>query len=222
MTRKRMWRLCCRSIVPDGWFEVRPTVSSRMSIAVEASPTVACSMRPGPARTLAQTRSPVVPERLLRLRQALLGRAAGWCRRRHRLPIGLRHGCRAGCRRVRRANDDDGGGGGEFESARGLPFLKPPYGQITAINMDTGAFLWQVPHGETPDTVRGTIPRYGLTIPRHRQLSVRSSPAPRHCRRPAATVTSDHPRGAMLRAYDKTNGREVGSVFMSAPSQERR
>ena len=26
-----------------------------------------------------------------------------------------------------------------------------------------------------------------------------------------------HPRGAMLRAYDKTNGKEVGAVFMPAP-----
>ena len=34
---------------------------------------------------------------------------------------------------------------------------------------------------------------------------------------PQATVTQDHPRGAMLRAYDKASGREVGAVFMSAP-----
>ena len=34
---------------------------------------------------------------------------------------------------------------------QGLPLLKPPYGQITAINMDTGEFVWQVAHGETPD-----------------------------------------------------------------------
>ena len=32
--------------------------------------------------------------------------------------------------------------------------------------------------------------------------------------RPAAM---QHPRGAMLRAYDKTNGKEVGAVFMPAP-----
>ena len=34
---------------------------------------------------------------------------------------------------------------------------------------------------------------------------------------PQATVTQDHPRGAMLRAYDKASGRELGAVFMSAP-----
>jgi quinoprotein glucose dehydrogenase len=31
------------------------------------------------------------------------------------------------------------------------------------------------------------------------------------------TTTSDHPRGAMLRAYDKKSGKEVGAVFMPAP-----
>jgi hypothetical protein len=31
------------------------------------------------------------------------------------------------------------------------------------------------------------------------------------------TTTSDHPRGAMLRAYDKATGKEVGAVYLPAP-----
>jgi quinoprotein glucose dehydrogenase len=31
------------------------------------------------------------------------------------------------------------------------------------------------------------------------------------------TTTADHPRGAMLRAYDKVTGKEVGAVYMPAP-----
>ena len=31
------------------------------------------------------------------------------------------------------------------------------------------------------------------------------------------TTTADHPRGAMLRAYDKATGKEVGAVWMPAP-----
>ena len=31
------------------------------------------------------------------------------------------------------------------------------------------------------------------------------------------TTTPQHPRGAMLRAYDKATGKEVGAVFMPAP-----
>ncbi|HMF98862.1 MAG TPA: PQQ-binding-like beta-propeller repeat protein, partial [Vicinamibacterales bacterium] len=39
-------------------------------------------------------------------------------------------------------------------SPQGLPLLKPPYGRITAIDLDRGEFVWQVAHGETPDSVR--------------------------------------------------------------------
>ena len=31
------------------------------------------------------------------------------------------------------------------------------------------------------------------------------------------TTTDAHPRGAMLRAYDKVTGKEVGAVFIPAP-----
>ena len=34
---------------------------------------------------------------------------------------------------------------------------------------------------------------------------------------PTTTTTPEHPRGAMLRAYDKATGRQVGAVFMPAP-----
>ena len=34
---------------------------------------------------------------------------------------------------------------------------------------------------------------------------------------PQMTTTPEHPRGAMLRAYDKTTGKEVGAVWMAAP-----
>jgi quinoprotein glucose dehydrogenase len=34
---------------------------------------------------------------------------------------------------------------------------------------------------------------------------------------PQVTTTPQHPRGAMLRAYDKLTGKEVGAVYMPAP-----
>jgi quinoprotein glucose dehydrogenase len=34
---------------------------------------------------------------------------------------------------------------------------------------------------------------------------------------PSVTTTPEHPRGAMLRAYDKVTGKEVGAVYMPAP-----
>lgn len=33
---------------------------------------------------------------------------------------------------------------------RGLPLFKPPYGRITAIDMDEGEIVWQVPNGDGP------------------------------------------------------------------------
>jgi hypothetical protein len=43
--------------------------------------------------------------------------------------------------------------------------MKPPYGTLTAISLDRGEFLWQVPAGETPDNVRNNPALRGLTIP---------------------------------------------------------
>ena len=51
-------------------------------------------------------------------------------------------------------------------SVQGLPLFKPPYGTITAIHLDRGEILWQVPHGETPDVVRNHEALKGLEIPR--------------------------------------------------------
>jgi glucose dehydrogenase len=103
---------------------------------------------------------------------------------------------------------------------QGLPFLKPPYGQISAINMDRGEILWQTPHGETPDAVRNSPALRGLTIPRTGQAGAVGALVTKTlviAGDPLATLTPDRPRGAMLRGYDKATGKEVGSVFMPAP-----
>jgi quinoprotein glucose dehydrogenase len=45
-------------------------------------------------------------------------------------------------------------GGGGFAAMEGLPIFKPPYGRITAIDMNTGEHLWWIPNGDTPDRIR--------------------------------------------------------------------
>jgi quinoprotein glucose dehydrogenase len=103
---------------------------------------------------------------------------------------------------------------------QGLPLLKPPYGQITAIDMDTGEFVWQIAHGETPDNVRNHPALKGLDIPRTGQSGAVGALVTKTlvvAGDPLATVTGGRPRGAMLRAYDKRSGREVGAVYMNAP-----
>src|SRR6184192_1166510 len=48
----------------------------------------------------------------------------------------------------------------------GLPLVKPPYGTITAIDLDKGEIKWQIAHGETPDVVRNSELLKGMNIPR--------------------------------------------------------
>src|SRR4029453_12731752 len=58
----------------------------------------------------------------------------------------------------------EGGGGGGL-NVRGLPLIKPPYSRITAINLDTGDFRWQVPFGATPDNIKNNPALKGLDLP---------------------------------------------------------
>lgn len=40
--------------------------------------------------------------------------------------------------------------GGGLDGPRGLPLFKPPYGRITAIDLNTGDHAWMIPHGDGP------------------------------------------------------------------------
>jgi quinoprotein glucose dehydrogenase len=102
---------------------------------------------------------------------------------------------------------------------QGLPIVKPPYGVISAINLDRGEITWKVPYGETPDNVRNTLKAMNIDpgntgmngsvgVLITKTLVVLGD----------SQVTSiTHPRGAMMRAYDKATGKEVGAVLMPAP-----
>ena len=107
-------------------------------------------------------------------------------------------------------------------TVQGLPIYKPPYGMLTAMNMDRGEISWQVPAGDTPDNVRNHPALRGLNIPKTGQPGVSGvglmvTKSIVVMGDPQVTTTPEHPRGAMLRAYDKANGREVGALFMAAP-----
>nr|QQZ51042.1 hypothetical protein JKL49_07655 [Phenylobacterium glaciei] len=108
----------------------------------------------------------------------------------------------------------------------GLPLLKPPYSTISAINLDSGDIIWQIPAGETPDFIRNNPALKGLNIPRTGQSGYQIGTLVTKSLVIAGdglvTTTADHPRGAMLRAYDKANGKEVGAVWMPARSRARR
>ena len=106
-------------------------------------------------------------------------------------------------------------------SVDGLPLIKPPYGTISAINLDTGEIVWQIAHGETPDLIRNHPALKGLKIPRTGQETWNVGTLVTKTLVIAGdgmvTTGPDHPRGAMLRAYDKKTGKEVGAIYMPAP-----
>lgn len=108
---------------------------------------------------------------------------------------------------------------GNGTTVQGLPIVKPPYGQIVAINLDKGELAWSTPHGDTPDAVRNNPVLRGMTIPKTGQsgnIGVVVTKTLVVAGDPLVTTTPEHPRGAMLRAYDKTNGKEVGAVYLPA------
>jgi quinoprotein glucose dehydrogenase len=49
----------------------------------------------------------------------------------------------------------------KFLDNKGLPGIAPPWGTFSAINMNTGEFLWQVPLGDTPSLKAQGFPMTG-------------------------------------------------------------
>jgi quinoprotein glucose dehydrogenase len=103
---------------------------------------------------------------------------------------------------------------------KGLSIIKPPYGVITAIDVNKGELKWQVPYGETPDAVRNHPDLKGKNIPNTGQPGSVGLLVTKNLvilGDSQLTTTPAHPRGAMLRGYDKNTGKEVGAVYMPAP-----
>ncbi len=104
---------------------------------------------------------------------------------------------------------------------QGLPIVKPPYGLLAAIDLDKGEVAWQTPHGDTPDNVRNHPALKGLNIPKTGQAAT-SGVGLLVTRTlvimgdPQVTTATDRPRGAMLRAYNKRTGQQVGAIWMPA------
>jgi quinoprotein glucose dehydrogenase len=115
-----------------------------------------------------------------------------------------------------------GGEGGPNTSptVQGLPLIKPPYGRITAIDLNKGDIVWQVAHGETPDNVRNHPALKGLTIPRTGRggrIGTLVTKTLVIAGEGGFFTLPDGRRGAMLRAYDKATGKDAGAVYMPAP-----
>ena len=110
-------------------------------------------------------------------------------------------------------------------SVQGLPLFKPPYGQISAIDLNKGEILWQIPHGETPDVIRNHPALKGLTIPRTGRAGIVGQAVTKTlviAGEPGVITMPDGKRGAYLRAFDKKTGKDAGAVAMPAARLVRR
>jgi quinoprotein glucose dehydrogenase len=103
----------------------------------------------------------------------------------------------------------------------GLPLIKPPYGRLTAIDLDQGEIKWQIPFGPTPDAVRFSPLLKDLKVPPTGEsgLSVGSviTKTLLIAGDGAVGTSVSGVRGAALHAYDKLTGKEVGAVPLPAP-----
>jgi len=104
-------------------------------------------------------------------------------------------------------------------TVQGLSIVKPPYGVMAAIDVNKGDLVWQVPHGDTPDNVRNHPALKSLNIPKTGQTGSVGTLVTKTmvvAGDPAVTSPPGRPRGAMLHAYDKKTGAELGAVYMPA------
>ena len=102
----------------------------------------------------------------------------------------------------------------------GLPLLKPPYGVITAVDMNSGEIAWKVPHGQTPDRIRGNPALEGVELPRTGQSASVGTLVTKTLLIAGEAEMTTNEEGvsrAMLRAYDKATGEEVAALPLPAP-----
>ena len=105
-----------------------------------------------------------------------------------------------------------------IDGPRGLPLVKPPWGRITAIDLNTGEHVWMAPNGPGP---RDHLALQGLALP---WLGAPGRPAPLLTKTllflgdGSATmgVLPPHGGGRMFRAYDKTTGRVLWQTELPA------
>jgi quinoprotein glucose dehydrogenase len=91
----------------------------------------------------------------------------------------------------------------------GLPISKPPYGTLTAIDLATGEFRWQVPFGDSPE-IRNHPALKGVELP---PLGVSGSPGVMVT---AGGLVFGAGGGSVLYAIDTRDGRTLWQFDLGA------
>jgi quinoprotein glucose dehydrogenase len=111
------------------------------------------------------------------------------------------------------------GGARGGANVQGLPLVKPPYDRITAYDMNTGEMMWQKTHSSTPDEIRNHPALRGLDLPRLGQpgrtfIGTLTTKSLLVAGEGGVHTNAAGQRVALLRAYDKVTGEDVGAVEM--------
>jgi quinoprotein glucose dehydrogenase len=87
-----------------------------------------------------------------------------------------------------------------------LRFLKPPYGRITAYNMNRGEIAWQIPNSPTPPTIQANLEAAGI-----RDIPATGNPSQSALLVTKSLLFAGEGSGGQpfLHAYDKLSGERV-------------
>ena len=92
----------------------------------------------------------------------------------------------------------------------GLPIMTPPYGRITAIDLQTGDHLWWIPNADTPESITNHPSLAGVALPRT-GIANRSG----ILLTKTLLFSGEGPGGkALLRAHDKSTGEVVAEIAL--------
>lgn len=100
------------------------------------------------------------------------------------------------------------GGGAQFPTLQGLSIFKPPYGRITAYDMNKGTIAWQIANGDTPANVKNNPLLQGLNIPKTgtaRLVGVLVT---------KTLLFAGDGTNPILHAYDKKTGEDIAQIPM--------
>ena len=102
------------------------------------------------------------------------------------------------------------------DGPQGLPLVKPPWGRITAIDLDTGEHLFMVANGETPEYVRDHPALADVDIPKTGRPGRAGGMVTKSLlfvgEGPGMYAEGKGGGGPMLRAYDKETGAIISEL----------
>lgn len=101
----------------------------------------------------------------------------------------------------------------------GLPLVKPPYGRITAIDLNTGEHKWMIPNADTPEWIKNIPALKGVNIPRTGlpdRVGLLVTKSLLFAGEGAGLYGSDGGGGNKFRTHDKVTGEIVSEITLPA------